>query len=80
LLWAFRTVGLLPDQIAAAKAWIDEVDKYMKAVTLDKTAQRDVRQMLTLREDKTIAWTDDKHWDNLMKVYDLVKGVKHASL
>lgn len=80
MLWAFRTVSLLPDQIAVAKAWIDEIDKCMKAITSDRSAQRDVRQMLTLKEDKTIAWTDDGNWDNLMKLYDDIKGAQRASL
>lgn len=63
-----------------AKAWIDEVDKYMKEITSDRMAQRDVRQMLTLREDKTIVWTNDANWDNMMRMHDAVQGAQRASL
>ena len=69
VLWALRIPILEPDQVEIAKTWLkkvaEEVNKLIYCPTLPR---RNVREMLTLKDDRSIGWTKDEKWDTLMKL------------
>lgn len=69
-LWALRVPTLTDPQKKVAVAWLDAIDKAIETVEREGKPTRPLNQALTLREDQTIAWQDDKKWDRLM---DIVK-------
>ena len=57
------------DQVEVAKGWLDEVaEEVKKLINGPGSICRDVREMLTLKEDRSIGWTKDEKWDTLMKL------------
>ena len=68
-LWTLRLPILKPDQIVAARTWLDVIDAETKALEAGLNANaRDPKKVLALREDKTVAWKEDEKWDHLMRL------------
>ena len=68
-LWALRIPKLERDQVEVAKGWLNEVaEEVNKLIYGPGSTRRDVREMLTLKEDRSIGWTKDERWDTLMKL------------
>ncbi|KAF8957122.1 Alpha/Beta hydrolase protein [Flammula alnicola] len=63
ILWALRTSSLKPDQIDVAKAWLNNISEEVAAMNSGKR----------LTEDKSIVWTDDAKWDEIMKLQDVLQ-------
>lgn len=61
-------------QKEVAVAWLDAIDKEVEILEREGKATRPLNQALTLREDQTIAWQDDKRWDQLMNIAKVLNG------
>ena len=68
MLWAFRIPSLEQDQVEVAKEWLDRIAKEVNALMNGDSPRPDVRDMITLKEDRSISWTKDEKWDSLMKL------------
>jgi len=70
VLWALRIPSLERDQVEVAKGWLNQVAEEVNKLIygLGSTTRRDVREMLTLKEDRSIGWTKDEKWDTLIKL------------
>ena len=67
MLWALRIPSLKQDQVDVAKRWLSKVSEEVNK--LEFGTPRDVRDVITLKEDRTVGWTkDDEKWDTLMKL------------
>jgi hypothetical protein len=75
VLWALRIPELEPNQVEVAKGWLNEVAEEVNKLIYDPgSIRRDVRKMLTLKEDRSIGWTKDEKWDTLMKLEKVLDG------
>jgi hypothetical protein len=72
-IWAFRLRTLKDDQVPVVREWLDAVDDHVKKIEENKT-KIDPRQMLTLKADRTIGWTDDHRWDEVMRLRVVIPG------
>ncbi|EIW75118.1 carboxylesterase [Coniophora puteana RWD-64-598 SS2] len=88
-LWALRTPELSPEQEHVALAWLDAIDaahaeleggQGSGVLAWLRTKTRGVKDILTLKEDKTIGWTVDKKWDELMSIVPVLPGESKAKL
>ena len=69
MLWALLSPWLEPNEVEVAKGWLNEVaEEVNKLISGPVSARRDLREMLTLKEDRSIGWTKDEKWDSLMKL------------
>jgi hypothetical protein len=69
VLWALRIPSLERNQVEVAKEWLNEVTEEVNKLIYDPgPIRRDVLEMLTLKEDRSIDWTKDEKWDTLMKL------------
>ena len=68
MLWALRLPTLEQDQVEVARGWVDKVTEEMNKLMNGESAGLDVRDMITLKEDRSIGWTKDERWDILMKL------------
>jgi len=68
VLWALRIPSLEQDQVEVAKGWLDRVAEEVNALMNGESPRLDVRDMITLKEDRGISWTKDERWDSLMKI------------
>ena len=64
--------SLLPDQLITAEAWLDAVKSNLEVLSTSPT--RDVREVLTLTEDRDIKWTTDERWEEMMKLATILFG------
>jgi hypothetical protein len=72
VLWALRFPSLEQDQVDIAREWLNKVaEEVNRLINGGSSTRPDLREMLTLKEDRSIAWTKDKEWDTLMKLEGL---------
>lgn len=71
-LWAFRLPILEPPQVDVARNWLNAIAEAVQDV--EKGNMRGVRDILTLKEDRTIEWTVDGRWDELMRLKVALPG------
>ncbi|KAL5521522.1 hypothetical protein ACEPAF_2270 [Sanghuangporus sanghuang] len=68
VLWFYYEPWLLGDQKPIALSWLSTVDKELSEFEAAGKTSKGVKQILTLREDKTIGWDEDRRYDELMKL------------
>ena len=68
MLWALRIPSLKPDQVDVAKEWINSIAEEVNKLMNGESAREDLRDMITLKEDRSIGWTKDEKWDTLIKL------------
>ena len=73
-LWALSLPALTPDQADVARAWLNAVDREVKALEARGSSDKTVRDMLTLKEDRTIGWTQDQSWDEVSRLLKVLPG------
>lgn len=75
-MWALRLPSLTQDQVDVAKGWINRItEEANKLMDGDSgSTRRDLRDMITLKEDKSIGWTKDEKWDTLIKLGKVLDG------
>ena len=76
VLWALRFPSLEQDQVEIAKGWLNKVAEEVNKIRINGGSTRlaDVRNMLTLKEDRSIAWTKDEKWDALIKLEKVLES------
>ena len=78
MLWALRIPSLKQDQVDVAKRWLRKVTEEVNK--LESGTHRDVRDVITLKEDRTIGWTKDEKWDTLMKLEKVLSSPVRSNL
>jgi len=73
-LWAFRTPSLEERQIDIAKEWLDRIHAEVKELERPGEPLKDIKMVLTLREDMTIGWKEDQKWDDIMSLGGVILG------
>lgn len=73
-LWAFRLPTLEPAQVEVARAWLDAFAHEVKELETRGSSSRPVREMLTLKEDHSIGWTEDQTWDEVSRLLKVLPG------
>lgn len=69
MLWALLIPILKQDQVDVAKGWLNRVSEEVnKLMNGEPSTRQDVRNMITLKEDRSIGWTKDEKWEKLMKL------------
>jgi len=69
VLWALLIPILKQDQVDVAKGWLNRVSEEVnKLMNGEPSTRQDVRNMITLKEDRSIGWTKDEKWEKLMKL------------
>ena len=72
-IWALRTPALEGDQIEVAKQWLDRISEEVRKMNAGESCLNS-RHMLTLKEDKTIDWTTDEKWKDILKLEGLLES------
>ena len=67
-MWALRLPILEQDQVEVVRGWVDKVAEEVNKLMKGESTGLDVRDMITLKEDRSIGWTKDERWDILMKL------------
>lgn len=78
-LWALAVPWLQPSQLEVATEWLDAIAMEVKNLKSDAKPVRAVREMLTLKEDRTIEWTVDSRWEDMMKLVTVLPGESTSS-
>ncbi|KAF9528954.1 carboxylesterase [Crepidotus variabilis] len=72
-LWTLRLPSLEPGQDDVARAWVRRIAEETEADNSElEGAEVDVKRMLTLKENKTIGWTEDARWDEMLKLAKVI--------
>jgi hypothetical protein len=61
-------------QKEVAVAWLDAIDKEFEILEREGKPTQPLNQALTLKEDQTIAWEEDKKWEQLMEIAKVLPG------
>ena len=67
MLWAFRVPVLQSSQVEVTRAWLTIIAAELQKLETEGKSSRGVKEILTLREDKTIEWMEDERWDGVIK-------------
>lgn len=62
------------DQIETARKWLSAIDSETRAIEAAGRPLRDARSVLTLHEDRTIAWAEDRKYDEVMRLAKVLPG------
>ncbi|TCD66077.1 hypothetical protein EIP91_001835 [Steccherinum ochraceum] len=73
-LWALRLPNLHADQVPVATAWLDAVAKETKDIEAKGASSRSLLDVLTLKEDRTVGWTEDKSWHEVSRLLRVLPG------
>lgn len=73
-LWALRSPILSIPQKEVAVAWLDAIDTEFSILEREGKQTRALNQVLTLQEDHSIGWVEDKDWDRLMEIAKVLPG------
>ncbi|KAH7910466.1 Alpha/Beta hydrolase protein [Hygrophoropsis aurantiaca] len=74
VFWALRKPVMSEKDIATAIAWLDAIDKEYATLEKEGKAMQPITKALTLSDDQTISWKDDKRWDSLIKIATVLPG------
>ncbi|KZV76028.1 alpha/beta-hydrolase [Peniophora sp. CONT] len=72
-LWAFRKPALNEDQVPVAREWLNTIATELARLQ-SGGAPRGEREILTLKEDRTIGWTEDARWEEYMRIRRALPG------
>lgn len=73
-LWAFRLPALKGDQVDVARSWLDTIAREVELLEKAGKSLKSEREVLTLREDKSIIWQEDTKWEHYMKLRHTLPG------
>ncbi|KII85983.1 hypothetical protein PLICRDRAFT_667399 [Plicaturopsis crispa FD-325 SS-3] len=74
VLWALRLPALDASQAIVASAWLDRIRDEVEELEQTGSSKRDAKEMLTLTEDRSISWTKDPIWDEVMRLAKILPG------
>jgi hypothetical protein len=72
-MWAFRIPDLTTPQLDIVRSWLDAIDQATQELG-HPPKRRDMKEVLTLGDDKKIEWAVDVGWDKAMKMRKLFPG------
>ncbi|KAH7890931.1 Alpha/Beta hydrolase protein [Phlebopus sp. FC_14] len=72
--WALRVPSMNVPQKEVAVAWLDAIDKEFEILECEGQPMHPLNTALTLKEDQTIEWVEDKRWDHLMTIAKVLPG------
>ncbi|KAF9454428.1 carboxylesterase [Macrolepiota fuliginosa MF-IS2] len=72
-LWALRKPNLDAKEWDTANRWVEVVDKELKKVIQSGNTHQ-YREVLTLKEDQSVGWTNDERWNEFMDLVDILPG------
>ena len=72
-LWALRRPNLNARQWNTAERWLEAVHQELRNVIQSGNAHAS-REVLTLKEDQSIGWTDDARYEEFMGLADILPG------
>ena len=58
----------MPDQADIARAWLMAIEKETRALADAGRPLHAAKEVLVLREDKSIGWEDDKIYESIMRL------------
>lgn len=73
-LWAYRVPTLKANQLGVARQWIATIDEEISALEHAGKPLRSVQDILTLKEDRSITWTEDKKYAEIMRLTKVLPG------
>lgn len=73
-IWAFRLPILDHSQVEVARAWLNTVSLNVMELERQGPNGRTAQESLTLDEDRTIGWQEDRRWDELMRLLVVLPG------
>jgi hypothetical protein len=73
-LWNFAVPCLQPSQLDVATAWLDAIAVEVKNIEGNTKKVHGVREMLTLTDNRTIEWTADSRWEDVMRLATVLPG------
>jgi hypothetical protein len=68
----YRLPTLEADQVHVAEAWLYAIDEAVAGYA--DGAQGLHHPVLSLRENKSIGWDEDRRWEELMRLLDALPG------
>lgn len=72
--WALRLPALTASDKRVAIAWLNAIDKETEALEREGKPTRPLKQTLTLMEDQTIEWQEDRKWDQFIDIIKVLPG------
>jgi hypothetical protein len=60
--------------VDVANVWLDAIAVEVKDLESNKKTMRGVTEMLTLRDDRTVGWTTDCRWEDMMRLATALPG------
>ncbi|TDL14924.1 carboxylesterase [Rickenella mellea] len=75
-LWKYRVPTLLPEELSVAREWLDSIDNEINLLEREGRSVKGLKDVLTLRVDRSIAWTEDQKYDEVMR---LIKAFPNES-
>ena len=72
VLWCYREPSLSDKQRKVARNWLERVKE--ETLRVEQGITKSVREALTLREDQTIGWDDDKRYEEIMRLVPAVSS------
>lgn len=72
--WALRIPSMNYPQMKKAIEWLDAFDKEIAALEQQGKPMHELDEALTMQEDQSIVWAEDKRWAELMNVAKILPG------
>lgn len=73
-MWAFRIPDLTTPQLDVVRSWLDAIDQATQALGHEHPKRRDLKEVLTLKDDKKVEWAVDVGWEDATKMRKLFPG------
>jgi len=73
-LWTLAVPWLQPSQLDVATAWLDAIAAEVNDLESNTKKVHGVREMLTLKDNRTIEWTADSRWEDVMRLATVLPG------
>ncbi|KAG2363174.1 Alpha/Beta hydrolase protein [Suillus spraguei] len=72
--WALRIPSMNYPQTKKAIEWLDAFDKEIAALEQQDKPMHELDEALTMQEDQSIVWAEDKRWAELMNIAKILPG------
>lgn len=73
-LWAVRIPSLNLPQKEKALEWLDVVDREVEIMEREGHSGKPLELALTLKENQSIAWSEDARWEQLLIIAGVLPG------
>lgn len=73
-LWVLRTPVLTAQQAEIARQWLKAIDNEVYALEVQGRTIRGVKEILTLKDQFTVEWSEDLKYDTVMRLTKILPG------